>query len=134
MTTKKNAATVNGFDATNIEPTVSGFDGVRNGTEGSILKKIVGDFVYDDKGDIVLKDDGTPMVVPKTSANGNKYWLLVFEDGCQFVLTVQAKARLLNSMLDGKPNPDFIPEGIYPGKKYSAVRSDNGWPIVKFIK
>lgn len=63
------------------------------------------------------------------SKNGNKYWILVFADGCRFTLLDKARRSFLYpTLLDGSENPNYLNKGIYPGMKFEAkhIQSDDG--------
>ncbi len=97
-------------------------------TKGSIVTDILG-FVDDNGnyGPIVSKD-------PK--AKGKPYYIVVFEDGCRFNLTVGAINYYCNPKLqDGSDNPDYVGDAIYPGLRYEMRRDteNDGRPIIKFL-
>lgn len=104
-----------------------------------ILKSTKGAQLVDIQGWVDENGESVPKVAERWDDEGNlvrrsEYVTLVFADNCQFNITLKAITYLTTESFDGEPNPDFIPEGILVGKKYSACRDKDGRPVIKPIK
>ena len=96
-------------------------------TAGSVLTDILG--AVNEAGEF------GPIVSANPDAQGKPYYIMVFEDGCRFNVTVGAINYYCTPTLqDGTPNPDFIGESINPGEKYAMTRDETGRPIIKKLK
>lgn len=116
-------------EVTGFQPaTVAGFaPRSKEWTAGATLVSIEGQ-----------RDPESPeRTIAKISKNGNKYWTLVFDDGCRFTLLETARRALLYpTLMDGSANPNFLDKGIYPGMKFEAkhVKADDGNGVVTILR
>lgn len=97
-------------------------------TSGSVITDILG--AVDEMG------QPGPIVSNNPEAQGKPYYIVVFEDGCRFNLTVGAINYFFNPVLqDGTPNPDYVGQDtLNPGDKFAMERDEEGRPVIKLLK
>lgn len=105
----------------------NGFRPIKRSTEGSKL--------IDIQGTVDVNGNAIPKRSYKYDEDGNvtsfnEYVTLIFEDNCQYNITINAINFLCNPEYDGEPNEAFVPQGIMVGRTYSASRAEDGRPII----
>ena len=86
---------------------------------------------------VAVGEEGQPR--PFVSANGIEYYLLIFDDGCEFILTVEEANHMMAPTIiddDGNRvgNPDFLEKGINVGQSFSAHHdSKSGLSSLKYV-
>lgn len=102
-------------------------------TEGSVLKDILCDITPEGEPCPIVRDfvDRETGEVRQTQP----HYILVFEDGCEFTLTLSAYNYFSAEDFNGEPNPDYLPCGFVPGVKLSAMREPKTRrPLIKQVK